>query len=235
MIRRVKKQYPALVPLRRSLSASLVYSLLICLIATILPLYESVNVWTLLLFMLTAAVALPYILPRLREAVGQKAFVPNHAPHVSHIKTLKKYDRALHASLLGSLGFIAYYLYFATRSISGYGVDMSSAEHASATTLAYLTIFLGCAVSVVAYRKNQNKVLGIALLGFSIFIALPYVQLGRSIGFGKLSATDIAVSFSLSLVYAALLYLLHHGRTHTREALLADHSTETVAHHAAKR
>jgi len=235
MIRRVKKQYPALKPLRRSFSTSLGYSLIICLIATILPLHESINLWTLLLFVLTAAVALPHVLPRLRDALPAKKAVSIAPQHHSHVKTLRNYDQPLHALLLGSLGFIAYYLYFATRSISGYGVDITSAEHASATTLAYLTIFLGCAVSLVLYHKNRSSIVAPTVLGLVIIILLPYVQFGRSLGFGKLTVTDLAVAIGIATTFTVLLYLLHHGRTHTRKALLADHPAETIAHHTAKR
>lgn len=235
MIRRVKKQYPTLQPLRRSFSTSLVYSLFISLIATTLPLHETLNIWTLLLLILTALAALPHILPRLRDALPVKQHTKTPSQHHTRIKTLKNYDRLLHATLLGSLGFIAYYLYFTTRSISGYGVDMTSAEHASATSLAYVTIFLGCVVSVVLYRKKRSTVLGMAVLGLAIFTALPYLQLGRTLGFGRLHVRDIAISVGIAITFMALLYLLHHGRLHTRKALLADHPSETLAHHITKR
>lgn len=235
MIRRVKKQHPALKPLRTSFSASLAYSLVICLVATVLPLYESVNLWTLLLFVLTAAVALPHILPKFREVLPRSKPTPSHLQPGMRTQTFRKYDRVLHAVLLGSLGFIAYSLYFTTRSISGYGVDVSSLEHASATTLTYLTIFLGCTVSILLYRKNQRRVLIVATIGVAMFLALPYAQIGQTLGFGKLSASDMAVSIALSLAYLGLLFLLRHWRKHTRTALLADHPTETLAHHVSKR
>ncbi|MFZ1484216.1 MAG: hypothetical protein WAS36_04350 [Candidatus Saccharimonadales bacterium] len=218
MIRRVKKQYPALQPLRRSFSTSLAYSLFICLVAVMLPLYESVNAWTLLLFILTALAALPHVLPTL-----SKENVATH-PH-------RSYDRLLLALLLGSLSFIAYALYFFARSISGSGVDPTSQEHASATTLAYLTLYLGCVVSFYFTKKQVKSAAWSKIAGLTLFALLAYTALGQSIGFGPLQFIDLCIATGVTALYAGILYMVYHARNHTRHKLIADHDVATLAKH----
>lgn len=222
MIRRIRKNYPALQPIHTLFCASLLYSLLICTIAVILPLHESLDLWTLALCILTAAVALPHVLPKIT-----KPHTIKH-PH-------RSYDRVLLAVLLGSLGFIAYALYFITRSVSGVGVDVTSQEHASATTVGYLTIFLGCAVGFYQVKKQLTRTLRTALFGLLVFVALAFTTFGQSLGFGKLILIDLFVIFGITVVFTGITYLVYHGRHHTRRKLLADHSVETLAHHVSKR
>ncbi len=222
MIRRIRKSYPALRPIHKALSTSLLYSLLICTIAVILPLHESVDLWTLALCILTAAVALPHVLPKITNVHTAKH------PH-------RSYDRLLLAVMLGSLGFIAYALYFITRSVSGVGVDVTSQEHASATTVGYLTIFLGCAVVWYHVKKQLTRTLRTALFGLVVFAALAFTTFGQSLGFGKVMVIDLLIIFGITVVFIGITYLVYHGRHHTRNKLFAEHDIATLSKHTSKR
>lgn len=140
--------------------------------------------------------------------------------------------------LIGGLAFANFLFFYWRRGLGAEHVDPHSLINMQATSLTYLTIVLAQLANILQRRSEHgiftryqlhNKMLwGAYALSFLCVIGIIYSPLNVYFHSAALSLTDWLFALIAAAIFVAIREFERHTRAHSRRALFAKHSHETL-------